>query len=52
MYTQIQQCKYKFDLETVSSNSILLHTFIMHSTCIFAAYINICSTNLQILYSI
>ena len=40
----------KFDLEPVFSNSISLHTLIMHS--IYVTYINFCSTKLQMLDSI
>ena len=40
----------KFDLKTVSSNSIRLHTLIMH--IIYVTYINFRSTNFQILNSI
>ena len=47
MYTQIQYTSIKFNLETVSPNSICLQSIIMHG--IYVTYINFCSTNLQIL---
>ena len=50
MYTQIQQCQYKFDLETVSSNSVNV-TYTYNAKYLCNIY-QICSTNLQILDSI
>ena len=50
MLSKYNNVSIKFDLEIVSSNSIWLHTLIMHS--IYVTYIIFGSTNLQILDSI